>query len=91
MGGFDNTSLTSAKELAKNSFNSTITDVVNELFNGVDVTQQTKDKVKENYIKVNNKVVDSLLSVVWVKMNEIITTKAKVVIEGVTGRISYDE
>lgn len=91
MGGFDNTSLTSAKELAKNSFNSTITDVVNELFDGVDVTQQTKDKVKENYIKVNNKVVDSLLSVVWVKMNEIITTKAKVVIEGVTGRISYDE
>lgn len=91
MGGFDNVSLASAKELAKNSFNSTITDVVNELFDGVDVTQQTKDKVKENYIKVNNKVVDSLLSVMWVKMNEIITTKAKVVIEGVTGRIAYDE
>ena len=91
MGGFDNTSLTSAKELAKNSFNNTITDVVNELFDGVDVTQQTKDKVKDNYIKVNNKVVDSILSVIWVKMNEIISTKAKVIIEGVTGRISYDE
>lgn len=91
MAGFDSNSLNSAKELAKNSFNSTIADVVDELFDGVDVTQQTKDKVKENYIKVNNKVVDSLLSVVWVKMNEIITSKAKVVIEGVTGRISYDE
>ena len=91
MGGFDNTSLTSAKELAKNSFNNTITDVVNELFDGVDVTQQTKDKVKDNYIKVNNKVVDSILSVIWVKMNEIISTKAKVIIEGVTGRVTYDE
>jgi len=90
MAGFDQTSLNSALQLSKTSFTNTIGSVVDEIFNGVDVSQEVKDKVKENYEKVFNKTTDSITSVLYSKLNEIISNKAKVIVDGITYRIQYD-
>lgn len=90
MAGFDQTSLNSAVSTSITSFNNTIPDVVEEMFDGVDIPQAVKDKMIENFEKVFEKTTNSIMSVMYSKLNEIITNKAKVVIDSTVYRITYD-
>lgn len=90
MAGFDQTSLNSAVSTSITSFNNTIPDVVDEMFDGIDVSQDVKDKMIENFEKVFEKTTNSIMAVMYSKLNEIITNKAKVVIDSTVYRITYD-
>jgi len=90
MAGFDQTSLNSAVSTSITSFNNTIPNVVDEMFNGIDVPQDVKDKMIENFEKVFEKTTNSIMAVMYSKLNEIITNKAKVVVDSTVYRITYD-
>lgn len=90
MAGFDQTSLNDAVSTSITSFNNTISNVVNEMFNGVDVSQDVKDKMVENFEKVFEKTTNSIIAVMYSKLNEIVTNKAKVVVDSTVYRITYD-
>lgn len=90
MAGFDQTSLNSAVSTSITSFNNTIPDVVEEMFDGIEVPQDVKDKMIENFEKVFEKTTNSIMAVMYSKLNEIITNKAKVVIDSTVYRITYD-
>lgn len=90
MAGFDQTSLNSAVSTSITSFNNTIPDVVDEMFDGIDVSQAVKDKMIENFEKVFEKTTNSIMAVMYSKLNEIITNKAKVVVDSTVYRITYD-
>lgn len=90
MAGFDQASLNSAVSTSITSFNNTIPDVVDEMFDGIDVSQDVKDKMIENFEKVFDKTTNSIMAVMYSKLNEIITNKAKVVIDTTVYRITYD-